>query len=110
MGLMSTRDFENYFTLFKTMETQVQPPDLMIYLRANVSTLVSHIQSRGRDYEGSMSLDYLKLLNERYETWIDGYSEGPLLIINADEIDFFNRPEDLGKVISQVQGELHGLF
>jgi len=110
MGLMSTRDFENYFTLFKTMETQVQPPDLLIYLRANVSTLVSHIQSRGRDYEGSMSLDYLKLLNERYETWIDGYSEGPLLIINADEIDFFNRPEDLGNVISQVQGELHGLF
>lgn len=110
MGLMSTRDFENYFTLFKTMETQVQPPDLLIYLRANVSTLVSHIQTRGRDYEGSMSLDYLKLLNERYETWIDGYSEGPLLIINADEIDFFNRPEDLGKVISQVQGELHGLF
>lgn len=110
MGLMSTRDFENYYSLFKTMETQVQPPDLLIYLRANVSTLVSHIQSRGRDYEGSMSLDYLKLLNDRYETWIDGYEEGPLLIINADEIDFFNRPEDLGKVISQVQGELHGLF
>lgn len=110
MGLMSTRDFENYYSLFKTMATQVQPPDLLIYLRANVSTLVSHIQSRGRDYEGSMSLDYLKLLNQRYETWIDGYAEGKLLIINADDLDFFNRPEDLGNVISQVQAELHGLF
>lgn len=110
MGLMSTRDFENYYSLFKTMATQVQPPDLLIYLRASVSTLVSHIQSRGRDYEGSMSLDYLKLLNQRYETWIDGYAEGKLLIINADDLDFFNRPEDLGNVISQVQAELHGLF
>ena len=110
MGLMSTRDFENYFSLFKTMETQVRPPDLLIYLRASVSTLVSHIQSRGRDYEGNMSLDYLKLLNQRYETWIDGYAGGNLLIINADEVDFYNRPEDLGNIINQVQGELHGLF
>ncbi len=110
MSLMSTRDFENYYSLFKTMESQVQPPDLLIYLRASVSTLVSHIQSRGRDYEGNMSLDYLKLLNERYENWISGYKAGPLLIINADEVDFYSRPEDLGNIIEQVQGELHGLF
>ena len=110
MSLMSTRDFENYYSLFKTMESQVQPPDLLIYLRASVSTLVSHIQSRGRDYEGNMSLDYLKLLNERYENWISSYKAGPLLIINADEVDFYSRPEDLGNIIEQVQGELHGLF
>ena len=110
MGLMSTRDFENYFTLFKTMSRQVKAPDLLIYLRASIPTLVSHIHSRGRDYEGNMSLDYLKRLNERYENWISNYKEGNLLIINADDVDFFNHPEDLGKVVSQVQGELHGLF
>jgi len=110
MGLMSTRDFENFFALFKTMSSQIQPPDLLIYLRANISTLVSHIQDRGREYEGNMSLDYLKRLNERYETWIETYKEGRLLIINADEVDFAHDPEDLGKVINMVQGELHGLF
>lgn len=110
MGLMPTRDFENYFDLFKLMTSQIQAPDLLIYLKADISTLVSHIQSRGRDYEGSMSLDYLKKLNERYDEWISGYTEGNLLIINADEVDFKNRPEDLGKVINMVQAELHGLF
>ncbi|HFA47613.1 MAG TPA: deoxynucleoside kinase [Bacteroidetes bacterium] len=110
MGLMSTRDFENYFTLFKTMSSQVQAPDLLIYLRASIPTLVSHIQSRGRDYEGSMSLDYLKRLNERYEKWIDGYNEGKLLVINSDEVDFLNNAEDLGTIVNQVQAELHGLF
>lgn len=110
MGLMSSRDFENYFTLFKTMMRQVTAPDLLIYLRADISTLVSHIQSRGRDYEGSMSLDYLKRLNERYENWISNYSEGKLLIIDVNNIDFYDNPEDLGKVLNLVQGELHGLF
>jgi len=110
MGLMATRDFENYFDLFKLMTSQIQSPDLLIYLRASISTLVSHIQSRGRDYEGSMSLDYLKKLNERYENWIQTYREGPLLIINVDEVDFKNNPEDLGKIINMVSGELHGLF
>lgn len=110
MGLMTTRDFENYFSLFDTMSSQIQPPDLLIYLRASIPTLVSHIEKRGRDYEGSISIDYLKRLNERYETWIEGYDQGNLLIINADEIDFFNNKEDLGKVINLVQGELHGLF
>lgn len=110
MGLMATRDFNNYFDLFKTMSLQVRPPDLLIYLRASIPTLVSHIQSRGRDYEGNMSLDYLKRLNERYENWINQYKEGKLLIINCDEIDFINNPEDLGTIINKVTGELHGLF
>ncbi len=110
MGLMSSRDFHNYHDLFKLMMSQVKSPDLMIYLKADISTLVSHIQSRGRDYEGSMSLDYLKRLNERYESWIDEYQEGNLLIINANEVDFKNNPEDLGKVVNMVQAELHGLF
>ncbi|HMO39785.1 MAG TPA: deoxynucleoside kinase [Saprospiraceae bacterium] len=110
MGLMSTRDFQNYFDLFKTMSSQIQPPDLLIYLKASIPTLVSHIQSRGRDYEGSMSLDYLKRLNARYEEWIDQYQEGRLLIINADELDFDSNPEDMGKVVNMVQAELHGLF
>ncbi|MEZ4991504.1 MAG: deoxynucleoside kinase [Saprospiraceae bacterium] len=110
MGLMSTRDFQNYFELFKTMSSQIQPPDLLIYLRANIPTLVSHIQARGRDYEGNMSLDYLKRLNQRYEDWISGYEEGRLLIINVDNLDFKNNPEDLGQVIDMVRAELHGLF
>lgn len=110
MGLMTKRDFENYFTLFKTMVSQVNPPDLLIYLKAGIPTLVNHIQSRGREYEGSMSLDYLKRLNTRYEEWIASYKDGPLLVINADDVDFFNNPEDLGKVVNMVQGEIHGLF
>lgn len=110
MGLMSTRDFENYFGLFKTMSSQIQPPDLLIYLRASIPTLVAHIQSRGRDYEGNMSLDYLKRLNQRYEDWIKNYREGRLLIINVDNIDFLNNLEDLGKVVDMVRAELHGLF
>lgn len=110
MGLMTTRDFENYTSLFKTMTSQIQPPDLLIYLRASIPTLVNHIQSRGRDYEGSMSLDYLKRLNERYEQWISTYDIGNLLIIDANDIDFKKNPEDLGRVLNQVQGELHGLF
>lgn len=110
MGLMATRDFENYFDLFKLMTSQISAPDLLIYLKADISTLVSHIQNRGRDYEGSMSLDYLKSLNQRYDEWISGYKEGNLLIINADNVDFKHRPEDLGKVVNMVQAELHGLF
>jgi deoxyadenosine/deoxycytidine kinase len=110
MGLMTTRDFENYLSLFHTMTSQISSPDLLIYLRASIPTLVEHIQTRGRDYEGNMSLDYLRRLNDRYENWIGGYKEGNLLIINADEVDFINRPEDLGKVLNLVQAELQGLF
>ena len=91
------------------MSSQIQPPDLLIYLKAGIPTLVDHIQSRGRDYEGSMSLDYLKRLNDRYDNWIETYEEGKLLIIHADDIDFKNNPEDVGKVVDLVNAELHGL-
>lgn len=110
MGLMGRRDFENYFTLFKNMSTQVSPPDLLIYLQASIPTLVRHIHHRGRVYEGNMSLDYLKRLNEKYEDWISNYREGPLLIINADDVDFESNAEDLGKVIELVTAQIHGLF
>ncbi len=110
MGLMEKRDFENYRQLFELMSSQVQPPDLLIYLKAGIPTLVDHIEKRGRDYEGSMSLDYLKRLNDRYDEWIRSYEAGPLLIINADDIDFDENPEDMGTVINLVQAELHGLF
>lgn len=110
MGLMTRRDYENYRSLFELMMQHVRPPDLLIYLRASVPTLVEHIQTRGRDYEGSISLDYLKRLNERYEHWISTYKEGKLLIINSDDTDFINRKEDLDEILSQIRGELHGLF
>lgn len=110
MGLMAKRDFENYSKLFELMAAQVRPPDLMIYLKASVSTLVEHIQSRGRDYESSMSLEYLKRLNDRYNRWIDSYTIGNLLVINADELDFENKPEDLGRIVDMVDAEINGLF
>ena len=110
MGLMTTRDFRNYQSLFETMSSQIQAPDLLIYLKASIPTIVDHIHQRGRDYEGNISIDYLKRLNEKYENWIQGYDNGKLLIINSDEVDFISNPEDLGKIITAVQGELHGLF
>ncbi len=110
MGLMSERDFNNYFDLFNTMSNQVKGPDLLIYLKADIPTLVSHIHTRGRDYEGNMSLDYLKRLNQRYNDWIDNYKEGKLLVIEVDELDFKNKPEDFGKIINMVDAELFGLF
>ncbi|CAH1000399.1 Deoxyadenosine/deoxycytidine kinase [Neolewinella maritima] len=110
MGLMTERDYESYSELFRTMTSRIEPPDLLIYLRAGIGTLVAHIESRGRDYEGSMSLDYLKQLNRRYEDWIAGYTDGNILIINVDEVDFVNKKEDLGRVINMVDGKLHGLF
>ena len=110
MGLMSKRDFDNYSSLFEIMMLHLSPPDLLIYLRADISTLVSHIHSRGREYEGNMSLDYLKRLNKKYESWINKYNHGNLLIVDADDLDFHNRPEDLGKVVNMVDGQLHGLF
>ncbi len=110
MGLMSERDFRNYFQLFEAMQSQVQPPDLLIYLKAGIPTLVKHIEQRGREYEGSISIDYLKRLNARYDEWIAGYSAGPKLIIDANELDFVNNPGDLGVVVEQVQGHLGGLF
>lgn len=110
MGLMTGRDFQNYFELFKTMSNQIQPPDLLIYLKASIPTLVNHIQARGRDYEGSISLDYLKRLNERYENWIANYDNANLLIVDIDELDFVNNKEDLGKVIDKIDAQVFGLF
>lgn len=110
MGLMTTRDFESYFSIFKLMENFINPPDLLIYLRASVPTLVNQIQKRGRDYENAIRLDYLKRLNERYEAWISTYESGKLLIIDVDENNFSENAEDLGVVISKIDGEINGLF
>lgn len=110
MGLMSTRDFENYYTLFNLMASLVQPPDLIIYLRASVPTLVNQIQRRGRKYENSIRLDYLKRLNERYESWVETYKDGKLLVVDADSLDFLNNPEDVSLIIDKINAELHGLF
>ncbi|NEN22936.1 deoxynucleoside kinase [Cryomorpha ignava] len=110
MGLMTTRDFENYFSLFSSMEKFIEPPDLMIYLRATVPALVNNIQKRGREYEDSIRLDYLKRLNERYEAWISTYDKGKLLIIDVDNNAFHENQEDLGKIISSIDAEIHGLF
>ena len=110
MNLMTTRDYENYQSLFELMSSFIQPPDLLIYLRADVPTLVRNIQKRGRDYEASIRLDYLKSLNERYENWINNYTAGKLLIFDVDNINFQENPEDLGTIIERVQANLHGLF
>ena len=110
MGLMTSRDFDNYSSLFKLMSSFVNPPDLLIYLRASVPTLVKQIQSRGRDYESSIRIDYLTRLNERYEAWISEYTIGKLLVIDTDDLDFSKNQEDLGFVVDKVNAELHGLF
>ena len=110
MGLMTSRDFDNYSSLFKLMSSFVNSPDLLIYLRASVPTLVKQIQSRGRDYESSIRIDYLTRLNERYEAWISEYTSGKLLIIDTDDLDFSKNQEDLGFVVEKVNAELHGLF
>ncbi|MBM3451596.1 MAG: ATP-binding cassette domain-containing protein [Bacteroidetes bacterium] len=110
MGLMTTRDFENYFSLFNLMDSFVNPPDLLIYLRASIPTLVEQINKRGREYEESIRLDYLKRLNERYEAWISTYDKGKLLIIDIDNNRFPENQEDLGKIISSIDAEINGLF
>ena len=110
MGLMTTRDFENYFTLFNLVSSLIEPPDLLIYLRASIPTLVNQIQIRGRKYENTIRLDYLKRLNERYEAWVDSYNLGKLLIVDADNLDFPDNPEDLSTVIDKINAEFHGLF
>ncbi len=110
MGLMTTRDFDNYIALFNSMMVFVAPPDLLIYLRATVPTLVNQIQKRGREYEESIRLDYLKRLNERYEAWISTYETGKLLILEVDDNNFSENAEDLGKIITKIDAEIHGLF
>ncbi len=110
MGLMSSRDFKNYVDLFKLMTSLIQPPDLLIYLKSSVSTLVNQIQKRGRDYETTISIDYLSNLNDRYDNWIDNYKLGELLVIDADNVDFIERPSDLSDVIDKIDAKLFGIF
>jgi deoxyadenosine/deoxycytidine kinase len=109
MGLMSTRDFENYKQLFDAISNQIETPDLLIYLRAGIPKLVHQIQMRGRDYEDAIRLDYLKRLNERYEAWIANYT-GKLLIFNVDDMDFQENPEHAAEIIQKVESTLNGLF
>jgi deoxyadenosine/deoxycytidine kinase len=110
MGLMSKRDYNNYFQFFQTLKRMVQPPDLLIYLQASVPTLVGQIQKRGREYEENIRLDYLKRLNDLYNKWIDSYKEGPLLIIDVDRNKFAETDEHLGEIIVKIDALLYGLF
>jgi deoxyadenosine/deoxycytidine kinase len=110
MGLMSKRDYNNYFQFFQTLKRMVQPPDLLIYLQASVPTLVGQIQKRGREYEENIRLDYLKRLNELYNKWIDGYKEGSLLVVDVDKNKFPENEEHLGEIITRIDAQLYGLF
>jgi len=110
MGLMDGRDYENYQELFALMTSYLRPPDLLIYLRASVPTLVRQIQSRGRDFESTIRIDYLERLNTHYENWIERYDLGPKLIVESDELDFVNTTEDRFEVLSRVESRLYGLF
>lgn len=110
MGLMTKRDFENYTSFFQNLKTLIQPPDLLIYLRASVPALVDQIQKRGRDYEENIRLDYLKRLNGFYNKWIDKYTDGPLLVIDVDNCNFADKEEDLADVVRKIDAQIHGLF
>lgn len=110
MGLMTTRDYENYRAIFDNITSFIKAPDLLIYLRASVPTLVNNIQRRGREYEASIRIDYLSKLNDKYEDWISNYSAGKLLILDKDKLDFANNPEDLGFAIQAIEAEINGLF
>jgi deoxyadenosine/deoxycytidine kinase len=110
MGLMGKRDFDNYFAFFETLRSMVQPPDLLIYLKGSVPTLVAQIQKRGREYEENIRLDYLKRLNDFYNKWIESYREGPLLVIDIDKNKFGESDEQLGDIIRKIDSTLYGLF
>ena len=110
MGLMTTRDYENYRDIFDNITAFIKPPDLLVYLKASVPTLVSNIQRRGREYEIGIRLDYLSKLNEKYEKWIKSYQLGKLLILDKDNLDFTNSTEDLGTIINLIEREINGLF
>lgn len=110
MGLLTKRDFDNYYSMFELMETMIDGPDLLIYLRSSIPNLVNKIHKRGRNYETSISIEYLSRLNERYEAWISQYDKGKLLIIDVDDMDFVENPTDLGNIIEKIDAELNGLF
>lgn len=109
-GLMSQRDYDNYYGIFQSIISSVQPPDLMIYLKADLPKLIGQIEKRGRDYENNIRLDYLRHLNEHYESWMKSYDLGKLLVIDVNKLDFVANPEDMGYIINQIQVELFGLF
>ena len=109
MGNLSQRDYDTYMEIFNLMMKMVKAPDLLIYLRSSVPHLVSRIQKRGRDYEQGISLEYLDGLNRRYEDWIASYKD-PLLVIEADNLDFQNRPEDFSSITDKIDAQLYGLF
>jgi len=110
MGLMTSRDYENYRAIFDNITSFIKPPDLLVYLKASVPTLVNNIQRRGREYESGIRIDYLSKLNEKYQKWIDGYKLGKLLVLDKDVLDFTNNPEDLSSVVLSIEREIHGLF
>lgn len=110
MGLMNQRDFNNYQSLFGLMESMIEGPDILIYLRSSIPNLVHKIHKRGREYENSISIEYLSRLNERYEAWISTYNKGKLLVVDVDKIDFVENKADLGSVIQKIDAELNGLF
>lgn len=109
MGNLSDRDFDTYMQLFNLMMSMVREPDLLIYLKSSVPHLVSQIQKRGREYEKSISIEYLENLNERYDRWIEEY-QGQVLVIEADELDFENSPEDFSMITDKIDAQLYGLF
>lgn len=110
MGLMNQRDFNNYQSLFGLMESMIKGPDILIYLRSSIPNLVHKIHKRGREYENSISIEYLSRLNERYEAWVSTYNKGKLLVVDVDKIDFVENKADLGSVIQKIDAELNGLF
>lgn len=110
MGLMTSRDYDNYRAIFDNITSFIKPPDLLIYLKASVPTLVNNIQKRGREYEAGIRLDYLSKLNDKYKKWIDNYKSGKLLILDMDKLDFANNTDDMAYIIQSIERELNGLF
>ena len=110
MGLMTKRDFDNYQELFSLMESLVQPPDILIYLRSSIPNLVKQIHKRGRDYESGISIEYLSKLNQRYEIWVESYTKGKLIVFDVDDLNFVDNSDDLGKIINRIEAEINGLF
>ncbi|PSR54498.1 deoxynucleoside kinase [Adhaeribacter arboris] len=109
-GMMSPRDYDNYFELFRSLISMVTPPDLLIYLKADLPKLIAQIEKRNREYESNISIQYLRSLNEQYENWINHYDLGKLLVIDVNHLDFVSKPEDLGSIIDKINLELFGLF
>ncbi|TSD66153.1 deoxynucleoside kinase [Inquilinus sp. KBS0705] len=110
MGLMTTRDYENYQSMFDNITEYIKPPDLLVYLKASVPTLVNNIQRRGREYEIGIRIDYLSKLNEKYDKWIKNYKLGKLLILDKDTLDFANNTDDMATIVQAIEREINGLF